>query len=263
MDLDDWKQINLTYAGDDPPLRERHAVEHLAHVLPDAETHGCITSWWFIRKGAWRVRYRLAGRSAGRDRLHRQLTTGTTGLTSWTTDIYEPETFRFGGPTGMAIAHTLFHLDSRHLIHYLRDDPIDRRERSLVLATALMRSARLDLNEQGDVWAQIADEREGVLNGRADPDACAWSTFVDNVRHLLLGAPRDEVLTADWLDAFRNAGDQLQKQRQEGDLTRGVRAIVAQHVIFHWNRIGIRAATQASLAKAAVEAVFGSGRTHR
>jgi thiopeptide-type bacteriocin biosynthesis protein len=262
MSLDDWKQLNLHYAGDDPQQRERHAVEHLAHLLPAAEANGHITSWWFIRKGAWRVRYRLAEPDNGADPLHRRLTTGVSGLIAWTNDIYEPETFAFGGPASMTSAHTLFHLDSRHVLAYLGGNPIDRRERSLVLGTALMRSADLDLNEQGDVWAQLAHERDGDLNGRAAPETNAWDAFVLNVRHLLLGAPRTDAISTDWLDTFRNAGFELQKLRHHGELTRGLRAVVAQHLIFHWNRIGIRAAAQAILARAAAEAIFGSGRPH-
>jgi hypothetical protein len=41
-------------------------------------------------------------------------------------------------------------------------------------------------------------------------------------------------------------------------LTRGIRAVITLHVIFHWNRIGLPATTQATLARAAKDAIFGS-----
>jgi hypothetical protein len=45
--------------------------------------------------------------------------------------------------------------------------------------------------------------------------------------------------------------------RETGQLTRGLRTVIALHVIFHWNRIGLPASAQATLAQAATEASFG------
>jgi hypothetical protein len=45
-----WKQVNITYPTPDAQQRERHAVDHLAGVLPAAEADGLITAWFFIRK---------------------------------------------------------------------------------------------------------------------------------------------------------------------------------------------------------------------
>ncbi|WP_414941224.1 hypothetical protein [Amycolatopsis sp. cmx-11-51] len=61
-----WKQLNIAYPGDDSAERERHATEHLTGILPAAEASGLITSWWFIRKGPWRVRYLLASQPSSR-----------------------------------------------------------------------------------------------------------------------------------------------------------------------------------------------------
>jgi hypothetical protein len=69
----------------------------------------------------------------------------------------------------MDTAHALFHHDSRHLLSFLRNGAADRREHSLVLCTALMRTAGLDLNEQADVWARVAEQRSGLANPPPDP----------------------------------------------------------------------------------------------
>ncbi|WP_313949438.1 lantibiotic dehydratase C-terminal domain-containing protein, partial [Frankia sp. AvcI1] len=53
-------------------------------------------------------------------------------------------------------------------------------------------------------------------------------------------------------------GEKLRTLRENGTLTRGIRAVIALHVIFHWNRLGLTATTQAGLARAAKEAVFGN-----
>ncbi|MEV0399115.1 thiopeptide-type bacteriocin biosynthesis protein [Actinoallomurus sp. NPDC050550] len=254
-----WKQVNITYVGSDPHQRERHAISHLAPVLPAAEAYGLITSWWFIRKHRWRVRYLLTEKTHDHDRsdpLHPLLTAGVT----WTDDIYEPEIHAFGGPDSMNAAHALFHHDSRHLLTFLHNDPADRREHSLVLCTALMRTAGLDWNEQGDVWARVAEQRAGLPGQPSGPAPQVWASFTSNVRHLLLGTARTDTITGDWLTAFEDTGRALRTLRENGELTRGLRAVIALHVIFHWNRIGLPATTQATLARAAKEAVIGSTR---
>jgi thiopeptide-type bacteriocin biosynthesis protein len=152
-----WKQVTIAYPGQSRQERERQAVAHLIQVLPAAEAAGLITSWWFMRKGPWRIRYLPADTNHGPDPIHRLLT----GAVTWTSDIYEPEAHAFGGPNAMDAAHTLFHHDSRHLLGYLHHHPTDRRERTLILCTALMRAAGLDLEEQPapdpDTWTAFTN----------------------------------------------------------------------------------------------------------
>lgn len=97
-----WKQLNIRYPGPQPRGREDQAIGHLARILPRAEADGLITSWFFIRKGAWRIRYLTAQDTDGQydtttDRPHALLTDGV----RWTADIYEPEVHAFGGPASM------------------------------------------------------------------------------------------------------------------------------------------------------------------
>jgi thiopeptide-type bacteriocin biosynthesis protein len=245
-----WQQINISYPGHTREQHEQHAVAHLGQVLPAAEAAGLITSWWFIRKGAWRIRYLPAEKQDSQDLAHKLLTDGV----RWTSDIYEPETHAFGGADAMTAAHTLFHHDSRHTLAYLDQHPTDRRERSLILCSALMRAAGLDLNEQGDVWARVVQHRAEHLNQPPAPDARAWEAFTGDVRRLLLGTART---TGDWHTAFENAGASIRHLRETGKLTRGLRAVIALHVIFHWNRLGQSATSQATIAQAATEAIFG------
>lgn len=255
MENTPWKQVNIAYPGQDPHQRERQAVSHLARILPAAESDGLVTSWWFIRKGRWRIRYLRPGTASAyenRDPVHPLLT----DRVAWTSDIYEPEIHAFGGPGSMNAAHNLFHHDSRHLLSFLHDDPAGRREHSLVLCTALMRSAGLDWFEQGDVWAQVAGQRAGLPGQPPAPDPQVRASFTGSVRHLLLGTVRPGATNQDWLAAFAGTGTALRGLRENGKLTRGIRAVIALHVIFHWNRIGLPATTQATLAQAARDAVF-------
>ncbi len=250
MDQTPWQQINISYPGHTRQQRERHAVAHLRRVLPAADSAGLISSWWFIRKGAWRIRYLPAITPDTQDLARKQLTDGVI----WTSDIYEPETHAFGGADAMTVAHTLFHHDSRHLLSYLHSHSADRRECSLILCSALMRAAALDLNEQGDVWAKVLLHRTEHLQWSLAPDARTWQGFTDDIRRLLLGTART---TDDWHTAFETTGTNLRRLRETGKLTHGLRTVIALHVIFHWNRIGLPATTQATLAQAAKEAIFG------
>ncbi|GGK36306.1 hypothetical protein GCM10010124_31160 [Pilimelia terevasa] len=251
MDDSLWQQININYPGQDARERELRAIEHLNRVLPAAQSSGLITSWWYIRKGAWRIRYLPPDQQHSQQRAHELITDGV----SWTPDIYEPETHAFGGTEAMTTSHTLFHQDSRHLLRYLQHQPTDRRERSLVLCTALMRGAGLDLNEQGDVWARVAEHRAEHFT--QPPSSHTWGGFIRSVGQLITGTVRT---TDEWHAAFINAGATLQRTREAGRLTRGLRAVLALHVIFHWNRLGLAATTQAALAHAGHEATFGSDR---
>ncbi|MEU8387368.1 thiopeptide-type bacteriocin biosynthesis protein [Micromonospora sp. NPDC048843] len=250
MEQNSWKQVNIAYPGPDPRQREMQAVEHLTRLLPAAEAEGLITSWWFIRKGPWRIRYLPA--TTTNDPVHLLLTDSV----NWSTDTYEPETHAFGGSASMNAAHTLFHHDSHHLLDYLSDNPDDRREHALILCTALMRAAGLDINEQGDVWAKIADQRRALESPAPTQDLRAWTDLTADVRHLLLGSPRAGGIVNDWRSAFEDAGKALRTLRESGKLTRGIRGITALHVIFHLNRLGVRASTQATLARAAKGAIF-------
>ncbi|MGW4682605.1 thiopeptide-type bacteriocin biosynthesis protein [Micromonospora taraxaci] len=250
MEQISWKQVNIAFPSPDPRQRERQAVEHLSRVLPVAEAEGLITSWWFIRKGPWRIRYLPATSTS--DPAHLLFTDSVT----WTTDIYEPETHAFGGYASMNAAHALFHHDSRHLLDYLSDNPDDRREHALILCTALMRTAGLDINEQGDVWARIADQRGALASPGCAQDPRSETGLTADVRCLLLGSPRAGGIVSGWLGAFEDTGKALRTLRESGKLTRGIRGIIALHVIFHMNRLGVRASTQATLARAAKEAIF-------
>jgi hypothetical protein len=42
----------------------------------------------------------------------------------------------------------------------------------------------------------------------------------------------------------------------DGTLERGLRDILAHHVIFHWNRLGLTAASQSIVARAALETIM-------
>src|SRR5262249_25571952 len=61
-----------------------------------------------------------------------------------------------------------------------------------------------------------------------------------------------------WAVAFDHAGQALRHLSDDAALHRGLRAVLAHHVLFHWNRIGLPAHVQGTLAALARQIVMGN-----
>lgn len=272
----EWRQLNIAFAGS-----HRHAVEHaaatyLGPALADAEGRGLISSWFFIRKQPWKLRYLPADHRDGSEQADTLLYEAAISLekaqqaTGWRRGFYEPETHAFGGDGGMKVAHTFFHADSRHIFAHLTrlDRPssptvdclAQRRELSLLLCTALMRAAGQDRYEQGDIWARLCRFRPhcNVPAGRQDAFRAGVECLIAADTGPDTPLRRDGLRGADgWFTAFERTGKALRNLAEDGHLTRGLRAVIVHHIIFHWNRIGLPSQTQANLAHAAAQIIFG------
>jgi thiopeptide-type bacteriocin biosynthesis protein len=251
-----WRQVWLRLA--DPRSGEHTAVTHVYPTMRRAEDSGAVTAWFFVRKQPWwRLRYLPTDRATD-DLVTAQLVAHP-DVAEWTTPVYEAEEHAFGGVIGMRIAHGLFHHDSRSLLAYLtgRDPVTDkRRELSLLLCTAMMRAAGLDWYEQGDTWARVAQHRLATT-------VIAPAVVAQARRLMSVDTGPDSGLArgrlaevADWLAGLRHAGSDIAAGHRAGTLTRGLRAILAHHIVFHWNRLGLPYRTQATLAAAARDAVL-------
>jgi len=119
----------------------------------------------------------------------------------------------------------------------------------------MMRAADQDWYEQGDIWAQLAAHRTASTSRGPAPATQAA------VRQLLTAAgdASDSPLTSapTWPAAFEHAGQALARLAQQGGLTRGLRAVLAHHLLFSFNRLGIPGQHQHLLATAAARAIFG------
>ncbi|MFJ7631436.1 thiopeptide-type bacteriocin biosynthesis protein [Streptomyces sp. NPDC097595] len=177
--------------------------------------------------------------------------------------IYEPETTAFGGAAGMTAAHALFITDSREAqrLRQRGDLAVGPRELSVLLCTLMMRAAKLEWYEQGDVWhLVITEEHRSAIN---NVPTTSLDTRAREIRPLLFAdtnallrpggllAPVDE-----WATTFRDAGKALGHAVQDGTLDRGLRQVLSYHVIFHWNRLGLSMRGQSILAWAARAAIL-------
>jgi protein-L-isoaspartate(D-aspartate) O-methyltransferase len=128
-----------------------------------------------------------------------------------------------------------------------------RRELGLLLGSRLMRAAEQDWYEQGDIWAHVAAHRSGDDNPPEGPSHAAVrqliTTDTDREHSPLQAAPA-------WPAAFKRAGQKLAELAHQGTLTRGLRAVLAHHILFAWNRAGIPGPQQALLAATASQVVF-------
>lgn len=254
-----WYQVNVEFS--DWSAAEAVGANQLGARLTHLQACGELGTWWFLRKHpCWRLRLRDPDVVAVNRQLDELTMTG--GIARWWRTTYEPETAAFGGTNGMDTIHDLFCRDSRGVLDYVRHERpgIGRRELSILLISGLFQAAGLDAFERGDVFARVALLRPSPADGTR------IERLAENVRVLLsvpdlstsgLFSPGEPAAHAGpWLAAFQNAGRQLGTTAARGRLNRGLRAVLAHVLIFHWNRFGLSAASQSVLARAATMALL-------
>jgi protein-L-isoaspartate(D-aspartate) O-methyltransferase len=258
-----WRQYNIDFA--DRYAADLVATRELYPALTAAQDAGQLHDWWYLRKQPWKLRYLpddLDGTTIA-DLL--DSLTGDGRIRGWTRGIYEPETTAFGGEQAMDIAHRLFHADSRHLLaraEHPAPPALGQREATVLLCSALLRAAALDIYEQGDVWAQVAALRPAPARP-AEPDRAArlaramrrlMTIDIRSQQRHATGGPLREYGV--WLATFEEAGQRLARLARVGQLQRGLRAVLAHHIVFHANRAGLTTTDQAALASLARDVVF-------
>jgi thiopeptide-type bacteriocin biosynthesis protein len=249
-----WHQVRIRPGQRQPP--ELALATVIGPRLDGLTASGTPGGWWYMNKPpGWRIRLRDTPSGLASDVFDDLAAAGT--ITAWSPALYEPETAAFGGATGMGITHDLFCADTAGLLSYIRLDnpPLGRREVSVLLISAMLAAAGLDWYEHGDVFARVADMRPDPAPGTAGQAA----QLAGQLRALMAtsGALLSEHAAwgaGRWHASFTDAGWRLAAASSSGMLSRGLRAVLAQGVIFHWNRLGLPAAAQAILARAAVAA---------
>lgn len=128
-----------------------------------------------------------------------------------------------------------------------------------MLCSVMMRAARQDWFEQGDVWGRVADRRKPPSG-----TASAGPGLHAAVRHLLIADAEAQMRDgarlshcARWADSWASAGRELADLAAAGQLHRGLRDVLAHQVIFAWNRLGLPYEMQSALAGTAKAVVFG------
>ncbi|SCF28898.1 protein-L-isoaspartate(D-aspartate) O-methyltransferase [Micromonospora purpureochromogenes] len=257
-----WRQYTVEFPT--PSAAEDIAASALAPALTAAQNDGVLHGWWYVRKyPTWRWRYVADDPTSHLVEDLLETLAIEDGIINWTRGVYEPEMLAFGGTAGMHVAHELFHQDSHHLLLRPAAAPtvLGRRESAVLLCSVLMRSAGLDWYEQGDVWAKVTELRPSPAIPAEDQAASLTRSInrLMTVDARSLSQPDSGgplMGYGAWLDAFENAGQALADLARQGRLRRGLRSVLAHHVIFHANRMGLSVRDQSTLAALAVRNVF-------
>ena len=254
-----WHQVRVRPGVRQPPdLTLATVVGPLLDSLTASGAPGC---WWYVNKPpGWRIRLRDTPPGLASEFFDDLTAAGA--ITAWSPALYEPEAAAFGGTTGMGIAHDLFCADTSGILAYLREDspPLGRRELSVLLISAMLAAAGLDSFERGDVFARVA-----AMRPEPAPGAAAQAAQLAGQLRALPAMPAAATsalfseggacgAAARWHAGFTDAGRRLAGASSSGTLSRGLRAVLAHAVIFHWNRLRLPAAAQAVLARAAASA---------
>lgn len=265
-----WHQVYIEFA--DYSTAENAFIAHVLPTLRTATDTGTVAAWWFLRKHPWwRLRVTPGPRATAQDVAHYLADTldGTVAMSlvkHWWPSLYEPETASFGGQDGMRIAHDLFHRDSVGVLDYLHDAKtdssglLDAKATSFLVTSAFLRAARQEWSEQGDIWARVEAKRplpDGFPVERltAMTHKLQKLLAIDPSPVLAAGGPLAPL--AKWVRALQHSGRAIADAGHAGRLSLGTRAILARHILFHWNRLGFTTRQQATWARAAREAMLG------
>ncbi|MGW1279594.1 methyltransferase, FxLD system [Streptomyces tsukubensis] len=252
MDLDDenlpithetgWSHATVTFPGSSV---NPEAARTLSDALSGQRFH-------FLRKDSG---LRLRTEQPAADVLGRLVADGVVG--GWTGGVYEPEMEAFGGSEAMDVAHDVFCADSRAAL--AETGGPGGRERSVLLLSTMIRSAGLDPFEAGDVWAKLAALRPPVT----PPTGPALAEAIRAMRRLMNAdaarRPNAEPGWADRVAAFADGGLRLRRLAADGRLIRGLRAVLAHHAIFAFNRAGVPVTEQAATAWLGRHIAFSEG----
>jgi thiopeptide-type bacteriocin biosynthesis protein len=256
-----WHQVRVRPGGQQPPDRALATV--VGPLLDNLTACGGAARWWYMNKPpGWRIRLRDIQPDAASDLFDGLTASGT--ITAWETAIYEPETAAFGGPTGMEIAHDLFCDDTSSYLAYLRQNKpqLEHHQISVLLVNAMLAAAGLDQYERGDIFVRVA-----AMRPRPAPGTIAQLAQLVGQLRALLALPAgvtselfsgsgNSAAAARWHEGFTDAGRRFAVASSGASLSRGLRAVLAHTVIFHWNRLGLTATTQTALALAASQALL-------
>jgi thiopeptide-type bacteriocin biosynthesis protein len=176
-------------------------------------------------------------------------------------ELYEPEEYQFGGPSGMAIAHRYATADSFAAIEMLKrslagslDSPEDL---SILCITDLVEKLVLDRWEMWDAWRNLR------LTGRLDLDqkvpakantalgklGAYYGEMILNREKALSGlGKRERRIVRAYEKPNSEAARGLRKAANAGQLLFPPRKIIPFWIIFHWNRWGFGRAAQNMMA---------------
>jgi thiopeptide-type bacteriocin biosynthesis protein len=260
-----WLQVNLALparAGAHPdPLRA--VFENIFSVVESLKRRKLLRCFFFMRKPPG-VRLRFSFRGP-RDDAMREVEACLDGLARlkvigrWFPSVYEPETFKFGGPEAMEAVHAHFFGDSTAWWRWegLRreaDTSIAPRLLSLSVLNDLFERFLEGPEEVWDVWCRVA-----VLHGApavGEGPAVAPMRIEDLIDRV---TPRERAILRCYSSCNAALARRFGALHARGKLLYGNRLVLPHVALYHWNRYGFTPEERASIFKTMVRAWSPNG----
>jgi thiopeptide-type bacteriocin biosynthesis protein len=269
-----WLQINVTLFAQDRQGSPYVPWHDLSANVNTWRNDGRFEQWFFMRKPPG-LRLRFRGPDLDQRLMpvlvpwleeaeHRN------AIRSFRPALYEPESFRFGGQAGMAIAHDQFDRDSCLVLRYetlSADDrtTLQREVFSLAVMNGLFQRCVGDGAEVWDIWQQLRHALSGPAERPLDAGSLAWE------HRLLAGESLDtallssgaQTLLGSVYDHNREVAARLHVAQVSQQMTIGPRAWLVAVCIFHWNRLGFTLTEVGPIAERMVRHLDPTGETDR
>ncbi len=255
-----WVQLNIALERDTAEVRlnANAFFRALLQSIPNLGKAGQPISFHFTRKHP-DIRLRLHSKSAAAmNRLVPQLELlfkkmqRRRMIESVTSSVYEPEYRRFGGKQAMAACHDYFHADSLNWIFWNQIRQSRRRCQPETLVGAVLNDLFLEtLNCSAEVW----DVWYNLLTLTQGPDVITTRSpdVPSGLRALRRSVSEEErAILSRYNSANRALARQLNTILASGDLSVGLRSVLAVIAMFQCNRFGIDGRSQALLAQSAL-----------
>jgi thiopeptide-type bacteriocin biosynthesis protein len=168
----------------------------------------------------------------------------------WSTVPYEPERARFGGASGMDLAHRWFEADSLgwfcfEALAFRKENGIGRDVLSRGVLYDLFLTVLRDVAEVWDVWFRLAVKHDVSPDAAADG---ATDIPVFTIEALKERARPAEFAILSWYESANlDLAGGLGLAAQEGRMGIGRRELLATIALFHWNRYGLAPETRRAI----------------
>jgi thiopeptide-type bacteriocin biosynthesis protein len=255
-----WIQVNLAL----PAHRNSHIettqvlFKEIFQVIQTLKTKKILRCFFFVRKDPG-LRLRFSLRASHEDEVneiesclynlkHRQY------IRQWYPSVYEPETFKFGGPEAMEVVHAHFFTDS---IAWWRWEKLRSQMKNSIASKLLSACILNDLFEQfldgpeevWDVWCRVASLHgvsainEGQATSAVRIEHLIEQVTIEEKRILCLYSSCNEIMAR-----------RFRALHVRGKLLYAYRLVLPHMALYHWNRYDFMPEDRALIFKAMMRA---------
>src|SRR5436190_20146465 len=255
-----WLQINVVLPTRDgaAPEAMRSLFENIFPVVESLRKRKQLRCFFFMRKPPG-LRLRFALHSLRGDAV-REIESCIKSLVrrkviaKWFPSVYEPETFKFGGPEAMEAVHAHFFADSKA---WWRWEELRRGANTSIESRLLSLSVLNDLfakfldgpEEVWDVWCRVATlHGASVVSEGPAIQAIRIEDLIDRV------TPGEQVILRSYLSYNGAMARRFGAIHAKGKLLFGNRLVLPHVALYHWNRFGFTPDDRASIFTAMMHA---------